>query len=1022
MVSTAGGETQRSDPDEIARIFAVASDLDEEARDELLSRECAGRLNLRREVESLLAASEVHGRSFLEPVVDRASSRSPSSEARAPAREAGSLVGPYRLLEVLGRGGMGTVYRAVRVEGGFDQQVALKLANERIVLPRVAHDSDAVSELEERLLQERRILARLQHPNIARLLDGGIDEGGHAWFAMELVRGCPIDEACDRVRATVKERVAAMVAVCRAVESAHGRLVIHRDLKPSNVLVEGGDAPTATHDASGHDVSGRVVGGRPLNEGERALGDGAGGIAESVRIVDFGIAKLLDGAGEGAADLTRTGLSPHTPGYAAPEQVRGERSTVATDVHALGLILHELLTGRRPERRSVTGAVSTLERPSSLVLRPLPGIDGDETAAETIAEARCCSPDGLSRRIRGDLEAILQQALEEEPERRYAGAGAMADDLERFLDGLPVRARPATLPYRLGKHLRRHWALVAMAALTAVVVLVGLATSVWLARVASAERDRAQRSAAEAQKVQELLVEVFSQADPNTTRGEEVGARELLERGLEVVGSRDDVEPAVRATLFESVAGVFKTLNDLERMEEVAAEAVELRRSLSPDGSADLAQALQLLATARYRLGRQEQGEELHREAISLLRADPKTPPLELAGALNSLAVTLHGQFEYQEAEQAYREARRIRSEMLGAEHASTATVTGNLGLLMMDVGQFEEADELLEQAQRDLRAAYGDDHTVVANNLVFYGKNRRAMGDLDGAERAYREALDVYRRLLGEGSVLVGRTLASLSNVLYDRGDFEDAVATMERSIELQRASLGPRHINVGAALLSHGAFLARLGRFEEALAATNEAISIRLSQGTDDLVAIRGLIQRGVLERHSGELQRARSSLTETLDALRAHHGDGHALAAGAYRHRALAGLLIGDHPTARDDAAHALAIVTDLYGEGHPSVAGASVLVGEIEMAAGRSEAGCEQIANGLVQLEEVATAANWMVGAARSARGECLQRLGGDPQEARRLLVSGHDILHATLGEHHDSTRRAWDRLNSNRPSS
>ena len=445
-------------------LFDQALDLPPEERSAFLNAACDGDAVLRQTVETLLfhaEADEVRAgfpEGFLEkkPLgldgLLRQVAEGLEEELEDPLK--GQRIGPYRITDEVGRGGMGVVYRAERIEGPFSQQVAIK------VLPR-GRDTAA---LLRRFEQEQRVLALLDHPHIARLLDGGLTEGGRPYFVMEYVDGEPLDAYCDRHRLSIGKRLRLFLAVCEAVQYAHQNLVVHRDLKPSNILVA---APTEE-------------GGQPALA-SRGL---------QVKLLDFGIAKLLSGEGASGPGeiLTRTGERLLTPEYAAPEQIRGEAVTTATDVYGLGVLLYELLTGQRPchttgrSRYEVEQAVCKTEptRPSVAVTRPVVETGAathGEPSPEAVGRARRLRVDQLQRTLRGDLDAICLKALRKEPEARYASVEALADDLRRYATGLPVQARRGSVGYRARKFVRRHrWGVAAAAVF--VLLLAGYALTI----------------------------------------------------------------------------------------------------------------------------------------------------------------------------------------------------------------------------------------------------------------------------------------------------------------------------------------------------------------------------------------------------------------------------------------------------------------------------------------------------------------------------------------------------------------
>ena len=437
-------------------VFSEALDLPPEKRAAFLDEACAGDADLRREVERLFEADAQAGL-FLETPSDwfdapRLPGPGVAAEGdRARRAVLGQQVGPYRLLDEIGHGGMGTVYLAERADGQFEQQVALKLVRSGV----------ATDEALRRFRLERQILAGLHHPHVARLLDGGVTEDGTPYFVMEYVAGIPIDRYCDEHRLSIAERLRLFCTVCAAVQYAHQNLVVHRDLKPSNILV--------------------------TDDGQ-------------VKLLDFGIARLLDPEARTLSPaLTQTGLRLMTPEYASPEQVRGEPVGTASDGYQLGVLLYELLTGHRPYRlpgrllhhieRIVCEEMPT--RPSTAVVQieevEVSGDGGTQSITpEQVSRARSTSIERLRRRLAGDLDNIVLMALRKEPARRYASVGNLEADIQRHLTGLPVRARPDTLVYRATKFVRRNWIGVAATLLVMLSLVAGLTVALWQARIAAA--------------------------------------------------------------------------------------------------------------------------------------------------------------------------------------------------------------------------------------------------------------------------------------------------------------------------------------------------------------------------------------------------------------------------------------------------------------------------------------------------------------------------------------------------------
>jgi serine/threonine protein kinase len=438
--------------EKIGEILEKALLLDAQQRWKYLDEACANDSEVRHEVESLLASHMQAGSSFLNTPVGGM-----GETTVHPSIRSGQRIGAYKILDQIGHGGMGEVFSAVRADGQYEKKVAIKLV-------RSGHDTESIL---ERFRNERQILASLDHPNIARLLDGGTTEEGIPYLVMELVEGAPIDDYCDARKLNITSRLQLFRQVCGAVQYAHQRLVIHRDLKPSNILVTPEDSP---------------------------------------KLLDFGIAKLLDASGSTEATVLR----PMTPEYASPEQIRGETITTATDVYSLGVVLYQLLTGHSPYRvktrtpaklaEAITG--SEPERPSTSVQHAENVSDGGTTrelTPEKVSSTREASPLRLQQRLRGDLDFILLKALRKEPARRYASVDQFAEDVRYHLEGLPVTARKGTWSYRAGKFVQRHKAGVAAVALVLLTLIIGVVVTLREARIATmqAEIARQQRLRAE---------------------------------------------------------------------------------------------------------------------------------------------------------------------------------------------------------------------------------------------------------------------------------------------------------------------------------------------------------------------------------------------------------------------------------------------------------------------------------------------------------------------------------------------
>jgi eukaryotic-like serine/threonine-protein kinase len=662
----------------------------------------------------------------------------------------GQRVGPYFIEREIGRGGMGRVFLARRIDGGFDQQVALKVT-------RAALDD---GELVGRFLQERQILARLEHPNIARLIDGGVTADGRPFFAMEYVEGEPITEYCSARQLDVDARLRLFLSVCAAVRHAHQHLIIHRDLKPSNT---------------------------------RVTADG------QVKLLDFGIAKLLD-PDEVAPIATRAGWRALTPEYAAPEQVRGERITTATDVYALGALLYELLTGRCP-LRFTTYAPSEVER--------------------VVCEHQPERPSALVRRLRGDLEMIVLQALQKDPARRYSSVDAFVDDLERHRSGLPVHARPDGTAYRIGKFLGRHRIGAAASVLVLLALVAGLVGTAWQANVAS-------REAAKAREVSAFLASLFEVSDPALTNAAEITARELLDRGAARIDRDLAGQPDVGAEMMALLGRVYRQLGIYDRAQPLLERSLALRQSVYGAQHVAVASTLADLAALSLDQGRADEAERRHREALAMRGALLGTDHPDVGNSLRDLATALRRLGRYDEAERLQRDALAIHQRHYGPTHAEVASDLDGLGGILRERGQFEPAIATLRQSLAMMEHELGPDHletNTVMNNLAVALFEK---GDLGEAEEFYRRVLDFDLRRLGEEHPNTATVRNNLAFILRLRGEFAEAEALYRAVLDFDRRKLPPNHPYTATVLYNLATVLTERGAYDEAERCVQESLTL--------------------------------------------------------------------------------------------------------------------------------------------------------------------------------------------------
>ncbi len=792
-------------------VFAAALERPTAERPAFVRAACGVDEALRGEVDRLLAADAAAGAFLMRPLAVSTDIGDDTTGGPSPP----ARLGPYRLLREIGSGGMGTVYLARRDDDAYERDVAVKIMRAGIGSGEAVH----------RFLDERRILARLEHPGIARLYDGGTTEDGRPFLVMELIDGLPIDEYCDAHRLDLEARLQLFRRVCAAVQHAHQNLLVHRDLKAANILVTGDGEP---------------------------------------KLLDFGIAKRLAPGAD--AGLTRTGSRVMTPSCASPEQVRGEPITTASDVYSLGVLLYELLVGRGPYRVSRTLAheiESAIcdqepEPPSQAVSRRGPG----EPTADAVAQARGLRPAALRRRLQGDLDTIVLTALRKEPVRRYGSVAELAADVASHLQHLPVSARADSLLYRSRKLLRRYRAVAtagALALLVAIAFLIGL---VQQQRRLAQERDKARYALT-------FLVDTFRHADPYHARGGRVTAEEILAQGARRVSRELAGQPDVQAAVMDAIGEVRLGLGQADAAAPLLARALDLRRRSATTAPLDLAESLEHLAEARREQSRLPAAETLLREAVTLRRRE-RSPPLPLAAALTQLATTIrmrrptpevgallhealglarsadgeigptvaaihfelgllaHDEGDYERAERLFREGLAIQRKALGADDPQALSDQGRLAEILLDAGKPRQAETLLLENLAQQRQALGASHPHLFAVLSNLGLARHSQGDYAGAVAFYTEALALPRSSTGELDLDRALVMGNLATTMQAQERLEESAAMFHQALDLRRRILGDRHPLVGQIQL-HLARAERLrGRLPEGLALARQALAI--------------------------------------------------------------------------------------------------------------------------------------------------------------------------------------------------
>lgn len=852
----------------VFELFSAVLPLSQSARAAVLDRACAGDEALRQQIEAMLQA-DAKSHSLLDTPIAHLRTVAPETDDESPAQFDGRIIGPYQILHELGRGGMGAVYLAERVD------VALRAALKIVVGDLASSDHRA------RFLLERRVLAQLKHPGIASFLDAGVLEDGTPWFAMELVDGEPLNSYCDREQLSIAERLTLFEGVLEAVAYAHSNFIVHRDLKHSNVLV------TAAGEA---------------------------------KLLDFGVARLLESEQEDA-NLTRTGIAPMTPDFASPEQILGEAVGPVTDVYQLGIMLYEILSGRRPYHLSGR-SLGSIERyiVHELPVRPSTISRRSDTSevrgsAQDLARSRGVSPRRLQQLIAGELDAIVMKALAKEPKRRYANAQAMLDDLQRYRQGLPVLARPDTFLYRVKKFAVRHPLSLGFTATLAVLML-GF-SFLYTVRVTT-ERNLAQLESRKAERVSAFLVDLFTASTPFSTTSERIdtmSVRAFMEdRAARVVELED--QPEVQLEVLNTVGQMFTSMGVYDQALPLQEQAVALAHQLYDRPHREIAQSTQVLGEIYRQQSRYEDAEALFREVLAdyqvLGLGDSLVAGTTLTGlgealrqqgdfaeaevfysraldmrrkafpsgnpavtqSLNNYALNLWRQGRVREAEPIFREALSAYQRQLPSDHPRIAAVMHNLGLVHRDLGQYDEAERMFRDSIVIKRSRLGEKHWRVAISLRNLARVYQQRGDLVEAERLAREALIVQEASLGSDHRDAYYDKTNLAAILRDQGKLNEAEGLYKEVLDWLGANLEPDHPDQADTRLGYGRLLLSQGRFAQAEPLLEVALDIhRQRLGPDHVKVAMVTSPLGALRTAQGRFDEAEKLLRGSLTTLDEH-----------------------------------------------------------------------------------------------------------------------------------------------------
>ncbi len=707
----------------------------------------------------------------------------------------GQTIGAYKIISELGFGGMGTVYLAERADGNFSQRVALKL------LKREMNNAA----LRRRFQHEREILESLEHPNIARLLNAGTTDDNIPYIAMEYVEGIQIDDYCNRNDLGLNERLDLFREVCEAVDFAHRNLIVHRDLKPSNILV---------------------------NENGKA------------KLLDFGISKILSDEVKKNDSATITKLGVMTPSYASPEQIQGKSVTTATDIYSLGVILYEILSGHRPfetkesDLKDIYQAIIETDPPlpSSMIetgskefkkttkadikihsqedqksfleenTEPLTVSNEVKTQVNKTSQTNALSVNLSSSSIRGDLDNIVLKALRKEPERRYSSATNFSEDIRHYLRGLPVTARPNTFSYRASKFIKRNKAVVFATSLIFFAIIGGLFATIWQARVAQTERDRAVLEAKKVEKINAYMQKILNFSNPhwlssNPDQNRDAKISDALSEALKNIDADLANEPEIQAEILFTIGQTYVSQGQYDKADELLTQAIEKFDEVYGQGNLKSMQTSVILGDTKLYLGKLDEAEKLYNTAISYFR--PKVSEDEsqikwLGIALNDLSNIYSLRGNFQEAEKLVQESLKFSGKLSGSDRFMIPVLLSNLGGIKNQTGDFSSALDYYKKAQKEVELKGNQEKFESGNIYLNIGITNVRLEDYEAAEVSFQKAYDILQKTGGEENIYTLFTKYHTANNYYKQGKHKKAEELANETLEKQKKLFPEGHFTI--------------------------------------------------------------------------------------------------------------------------------------------------------------------------------------------------------------------------------
>ncbi|PAU93630.1 hypothetical protein CK503_10775 [Aliifodinibius salipaludis] len=909
--------------EKVNQIIDTALNLDLDKRSTYIKKKCQGKELLYKEVIKLLDSIEQsETEEFLEGThgypQNLAQDLFNSENSKSASAMIGKTVGRYEITELIGHGGMGSVYKAERADGAYDRKVAIKI---------LRHGMDTPSNI-ARFKRERNILANLDHPHIAQMLDGGLTDQGLPYLVMEYVNGVPLLSYCNRHQLTVTERLQLFENVCAAVNHAHKNAIIHRDLKPSNIFVT-----------------------------EKGV----------VKVLDFGIAKLVNPSRNENIFKTRTGARILTLGYSAPEQLETQAITTATDAYVLGILLYELLVGQHPfdlEKKGLTEIEEVIRTTNP----PLPSTKFKqltEAKKEEISSNRCIKPAELYKILSGDLNAILMKALRKEQDKRYSSVEQLLEDLSRRRSDLPILARQDSFRYSASKFMKRHKTGFAVIAAFLVLILSFSAFYTW--KIAK-ERNKAQLEAKKAREVSTFLADMFRASDPTVNPQDTVTATTFLQRGKERINQLNN-QPEVKSELLHVIGRAHVNIGEYDKAQPLLEQSLDIRKNTFNSSHPMVATGLSDMAKLQKNKGNFAKAESLERKTLEIQRATLGPNSIETGKTMSALAYVIGRQGDHQAADSIYQKALKLQRANPEAGDSDIASTISDWAFSLRQLGKYEKAATLKKEALTIWRNQYGEIHPYVLEQLNDLAIVEEERGDFAKADSFYQKALSVNRQLYDEPNPNTAQLLNNIGTTNIKAGRYDKAEPYLKKSLAMRKEILRPMHPSMAESYINLGRLYIDMEKYQEALQ----------------------LIQKG-------------------LKIDKEQYGDDHPYVGGDYLNMGLIAKNMASYDQAEEYFRQSLNIMQEALPEGHPSTAASMASLGETLYLKGSPKEAEPHLRKSLQMRLEAYDADDVRVAQSQVKLGICLTKLK-EYTEAEEHLQNGYQKLKKKRGSSNSQTTSA-----------